>query len=244
MSLLSKGTNKSGPLPGEADDTQKTTPSTDIEAQKTSLKDFSEEMSLSGGGVSETHSTGRFDMDTEATGLCDRKQVTTTSVIMRRNNGARPKTPSSGASKDSSGERSSSDLTRPMSKGHVRQGSLPSILPQGHDSVGPESTSAKHVVLRKQRGASVCETASFSTSSSKELSVRPARSRSMCEKSAPPYHHIPISPEAEPDPEKGPRKVRKLQGKTHPLSVLPGSANKDEKAGSGGRSLNPLYNTM
>ncbi len=64
-----------------------------------------------------------------------------------------------------------------------------------------------------------------------------------------PQSHIPMSPEKEPDPDKQPRKVRKLQGKTHPLSKLTPATGPRHSPGKGGaalagRSANPFYNTM
>ena len=49
---------------------------------------------------------------------------------------------------------------------------------------------------------------------------------------------IPINTQREPDPSQVPRKTRKLQGKSHPLSRLSGDASQL------GRSVNPFYNTM
>ena len=51
-------------------------------------------------------------------------------------------------------------------------------------------------------------------------------------------HRIPMSSHREPDPSQVPRKTRKLQGKSHPLSKLSGETSQL------GRSVNSFYNTM
>jgi len=52
-------------------------------------------------------------------------------------------------------------------------------------------------------------------------------------------NRVPISPEREPDPSQLPYRVRKLHGKTHPLTRLAG-----EVLPAKGRTNNPVYNTM